>query len=199
MRCNCHRLTREAQGVAGICSLGAAGNAFAGSRGQQTVSPPPKEMSSIACPTHWTRVHNASTSRKWCDGVKCALALDGRGLPGGRLGSEKSTMYSSHMEVTLKHPPPPPGVPPSGSEVWPVRPGGGYVDPPPARRSAAGRRRPPPRSAHLKSYSRASTRWRPVSTFRIDDLTLCFTFQEARRDGTQPPTAKELRLRKRGW
>ena len=89
VRCNCDRLTREAQGVAGICSVGAGGNAFAGSRGQQTVPPSPKEMSSIACPTHWTRVHNASTSRKWCDGVKCALALDGRALPGGRLGSEK--------------------------------------------------------------------------------------------------------------
>ena len=59
----------------------------------QNVPPSPKEVSSIACPTHWTRVHNASTSRKWCDGVKCALALDGRALPGGRLGSEKSTMY----------------------------------------------------------------------------------------------------------
>ena len=44
----------------------------------QNVPPSPKEVSSIACPTHWTRVHNASTSRKWCDGVKCALALDGR-------------------------------------------------------------------------------------------------------------------------
>jgi hypothetical protein len=54
----------------------------------QNVPPSPKEVSSIACPTHWTRVHNASTSRKWCDGVKCALALDGRALPGGRLGSE---------------------------------------------------------------------------------------------------------------
>ena len=42
----------------------------------QNVPPSPKEVSSIACPTHWTRVHNASTSRKWCDGVKCAL--DGR-------------------------------------------------------------------------------------------------------------------------
>ena len=59
----------------------------------QNVPPSPKEVSSIACPTHWTRVHNASTSRKWCDGVKCALALDGRALPGGRLGSEKSTIY----------------------------------------------------------------------------------------------------------
>ena len=42
---------RGAQGVAGICSHGTAWNAFASSRGQQTVSPPPKEMSSIACPT----------------------------------------------------------------------------------------------------------------------------------------------------
>ena len=65
----------------------------------QNVPPSPKEMSSIACPTHWTRVHNASTSRKWCDGVKCALALDGRALPGGRLGSEKSTMYT-HIHCT---------------------------------------------------------------------------------------------------
>jgi hypothetical protein len=30
----------------------------------QNVPPSPKEVSSIACPTHWTRVHNASTSRK---------------------------------------------------------------------------------------------------------------------------------------
>jgi len=36
----------------------------------QNVPPSPKERSSIACPTHWTRVHNASTSRKWCDGVE---------------------------------------------------------------------------------------------------------------------------------
>ena len=57
--------------------------------------------------------------------------------------------HTSESQPRPKHT----GVPPSRSEVWPVRPGGGYVDPPPARRSAAGRRRPPPRSAHLKSYS----------------------------------------------
>jgi hypothetical protein len=65
----------------------------------QNVPPSPKEVSSIACPTHWTRVHNASTSRKWCDGVKCALAIDGRALPGGRLGSEKSTIYPQSSPV----------------------------------------------------------------------------------------------------
>ena len=36
-----------------------------------------------------------------------------------------------------------------------------------------------------------------ANRFRIDDFTLCFTFQEARRDGTQPPAAKELRREKK--
>ena len=59
----------------------------------------------------------------------------------------------TYMNVILKHPPPPPWVPPLRSEVWPVRPGGGYVDPPPGRRSAAGRRTPPqvPHSAAIPS------------------------------------------------
>ena len=34
--CICHRLTREAHGVTGGCSVGAGGSAIAGSRGQKT-------------------------------------------------------------------------------------------------------------------------------------------------------------------
>ena len=65
----------------------------------QNVPPSPKEMSSIACPTHWTRVHNASTSRKWCDGVKCALALDGReGVAGGSEKRWFPLLYLTHTK-----------------------------------------------------------------------------------------------------
>ena len=99
---------RGAQGVAGGCSVGAGRSAIAASRGHKTVPPPPEEMSSIACPTHWTHVHYASTSALWSDGQKCASPLDWRALPRGRLGSEKSTMYisspnmSSTIEKTLR-------------------------------------------------------------------------------------------------
>ena len=79
---------RGAQGVAGVCSLGAARNAFAASRGHKTVPPSPKEMSSIACPTRWTHVHHASTSGNSSDGRKCASTRV-EGVAAGSAGVRK--------------------------------------------------------------------------------------------------------------
>ena len=92
---------RGAHGVGERCSLGAARSAFAGSRGHKSVPLSPKEMSSISCPTRWTHVHYATTSALWSDGRKCASPLDWRALPRGRLGSEKSTIYSQTGSVRL--------------------------------------------------------------------------------------------------
>ena len=46
--------------------------------------------------------------------------------------------WIDNIDVTLKHPPPRPSTPPSRSQVWPARPGGGYLHPPPGLRSVAG-------------------------------------------------------------
>ena len=79
---------RGAQGVEGVCSLGAARNAFAASRGHKTVPPSPKEMSSIACPTQWAHVYYASTSALWSDGHAVPLSRL-EGVAAGSAGVRK--------------------------------------------------------------------------------------------------------------
>jgi len=57
---------REAQGVTGICSVGAGGNAFAGSRGHKTVPPSPKEMSRSSSPSFGWRPPSARSRARRC-------------------------------------------------------------------------------------------------------------------------------------
>ena len=95
---------RGAQGVAGVCSVGAGRNAIAGSRGHKAVPPSPKEMSSMPCPTLWTHVHRASTSAKWSVGQKCAL-LSCKGVAAGVAGVRKKYDVGIARE-SAKLPPP---------------------------------------------------------------------------------------------